>query len=112
MTALAAKVVHMCLTARLEAPFGANLAPGQSADVLAREFRGGLAALLQSLADEAAGRCAGFAIHGLLMEVWTRPGDDRHLKTATGKTRQEWLDMPLWEAASTAPVYARTTVEA
>jgi len=96
MTALAAKIFHMCLTAHLDAPWGGNLAPGHSADVLAREFNDGLAGLLRSLTDEAAGRVAGLAIHDLLSEVWTRAGDDQHLKTATGKTRQEWLATPLW----------------
>lgn len=93
---LAAKIFRMCLTAHLDAPFGANLAPGNSADALAREFNDGLAGLLRSLDDEAAGRGVGIPLHALLSETWTLAGDDVHLTTATGKNRQEWLAAPLW----------------
>lgn len=97
MTTLAAKIFHMCLTAHLDAPFGANLAPGNSADVLAREFNDGLAGLLRSLVDEAAGGRAGVTLFHLLSEVWTRPDDDRHLST------------PLWDAGA-APGAVRVPV--
>lgn len=96
MTTLAAKIFRMCLTSHLDAPFGANLAPGNSAAELAREFNDGLAGLLRSLSDEAAGGGTGIPLHSLLAEVWMRAGDDQHLKAATGKTRQEWLGAPLW----------------
>ncbi len=105
MTMLAAKVFRMSLLDRLEAPHGGNLAACASADVLARESRDGVAGLLRELEDEASdanerGRVHAFSLCETLMSVWTARGDDQHLKNATGKTRQEWLDAPLWAFAN------------
>jgi hypothetical protein len=98
---LAAKIFHMCLLAQLELPYGGNLVPGQSADVLAREFHDGVAGLLRILEDESRDsierdRPYTLSLHQMLMEVWVSPDDARHLKAATGKTRDEWLAAPLW----------------
>ncbi|KVP75227.1 hypothetical protein WJ96_05580 [Burkholderia ubonensis] len=100
-----AKLFQPALPNRLDAPFGANLTAGISAETLAREFREGLTGLLNTLAAEAAdsderGRPNAFSLCQLLMEVWTAPDDDHHLKTARGKTREEWLAAPIWAFAS------------
>ncbi|KWU26311.1 hypothetical protein [Burkholderia cenocepacia] len=105
MTRLAAKVFRMVLVEHLEAPYGGNLAAGASAEVLAREFREGVPALLTLLAREASGSTDGdypTSLSRLLMEVWTARDDDGHLKNATGKTRKEWLDAPLWSVTVSA----------
>ncbi|MBK3780180.1 hypothetical protein G3A43_07910 [Paraburkholderia aspalathi] len=98
---LAAKIFRLCLLTQLELPYGGNLVPSQSADVLAREFHDGVAGLLRILEDESRDslerdRPYMLSLHQMLMEVWVSPADTRHLKAATGKTRAEWLAAPLW----------------
>jgi hypothetical protein len=103
MAQLAAKLFRMCLTARLETPHADFLAAGNSAVVLSRELRDGLPGLLRVLEAEAhdPGHTDGpFSLHRMLMEAWTSRDDNRHLKMATGRTREEWLGAPLWNLAS------------
>ncbi|MEX3983786.1 hypothetical protein AB4Y45_32910 [Paraburkholderia sp. EG287A] len=101
MTAPAAKVFRMALLYRLEAPYGGNLAAGNSADVLARELRDGIPGLLRVLEAESEGNVDAnhaFSLIHMLTEAWTAKGDDQHLMNATGKTREEWLRSPFWHA--------------
>ncbi len=98
---LAAKVFLMCLEARLNAPFGGNLAPGNAGERLAREFREGLGGLMDALAQEAADPNErdrmGFSLNETLLCVWVTEKDSQDLQMATGRTRQQWLDAPLWK---------------
>lgn len=68
---------------------------GVAGEKLAREDRGGLGGLLAQLEAEAEGRLAGYAgsVTARLMEAWVMPGDDRLLKSATGRTREQWLQI-------------------
>jgi hypothetical protein len=105
MTALAAKVFRMALFYRLDAPYGGNVTPGNSAEVLARELRDGIPGLLRVLAEEAQGLADvnhPFSLHHMLMEAWTAKDDDQHLKNATGKSRDEWLRLPFWNTEDQA----------
>lgn len=102
MTMLAAKVFLMCLADRLNAPFGGNLAPGYAGERLAREFREGLSGMMSLLEQEAAdtnerGRVQHYlSLNAMLMSVWVTEKDSQDLKIATGRTRQQWLDAPIW----------------
>ncbi|MGF6440220.1 hypothetical protein [Paraburkholderia youngii] len=87
------------LNYRLDTMHPLFLASGNSARELAREFSGGLPAMLAALEKEAAAveSTPGFpGLNNLLMEAWTRRGDDEHLTNATGHDRQWWLDVPIW----------------
>ena len=98
----AATLFLRSLNHRLDTPHPLFLASGDSAHELAREFSGGLAAMLAALQVESAARVStpGYpGLHNLLSEAWTRRGDDTHLFNATGRTRQWWLDAPIWASS-------------
>lgn len=102
---LSAKIFRLALLDCLERPHGGNLVACDSAAILAREFRDGVAGLLCVLAEEGNDtderrRPYPFSLSQMLMEVWTTPRDEVHLKNATGRTRRQWLDAPLWAFAT------------
>lgn len=98
---VAAKIFADALRERIDAPFGTGILASLHAAQLAREFSGGVDGLLALLDDEAddpneCDRPYWLTLGHQLKANWTEQGDDTHLLVATGKTRAEWLALPVW----------------